>query len=383
MGDSSLEELLGDHDSGHERGPSHRGRRRKDGAVRGIVPLILVVVVILAVAGGGYFGYTWITKNVSVEQEANDFEGEGTGSVTIKVAEGDTGSDIAQTLKEHNVIKSTQPFITAFSNNPDASSIKPGTYKLREEMSSASALKLLLDPASSVGLTVTIPEGWSTRQIYVRLSEKTGIPVKDFESAAKDYTALGVPENKAESVEGYLWPGTYGIDEDATATEILTMMVSRMVQVLEQKDIPKDQWHETLTLASIAEKEARDRGDYGKVIRTIENRLAGRGEAGGRPMNLQLDSTVAYVFGLESVSTTPEQRAVDSPYNTYKYPGLPVGPISNPGELTLDATMNPPKGDWLYWVTVNTDTGETRFSTTKAEHDKAVAEWRAWAKQNR
>lgn len=383
MGHSSLEEILGDHEPGHGGGSSHRGRRRRDGGLRGIVPVVLVFVVIFAVAGGSYFGYNWVTNNVNIGQESNDYEGEGTGSVRIKVADGDTGADIAQTLKDNNVIKSTQPFISAFSNNPEASAIKPGTYQLREKMSAASALKLLLDPASSVGLTVTIPEGWSTRQIYARLSEQTGIPVDDFKKAAEDYTGLGVPENPAKSVEGYLWPGTYGIDEEATAPEILTMMVERMAQVLEEKKIPKDKWHETLTLASIAEKEARMSEDYGKVVRTIENRLAGKGEAGGHPMNLQLDSTVAYVFGLESVSTTPEQRAVDSPYNTYKYPGLPVGPISNPGEVTIDAVLNPPEGDWLYWVTVNTDTGETTFSTTKAEHDKAVAEWQAWAKKNR
>jgi len=135
-----------------------------------------------------------------------------------------------------------------------------------------------------------------------------------------------------------------------------------------------------LTLASIAEKEARSSDDYGKVVRTIDNRLAGVGEAGGNPMRLQLDSTVAYASGKNTISTTPEERASDSPYNTYVHDGLPIGPISNPGGATIDAALNPPDGPWLYWVTVNTDTGETKFAATKTEHDANVREWQEWAK---
>ncbi|MDU2597301.1 MAG: endolytic transglycosylase MltG, partial [Dermabacter sp.] len=176
-------------------------------------------------------------------------------------------------------------------------------------------------------------------------------------------------------------PGTYDFHEDDSAADILDTMVSRMTTKLKKKGIPEDKWHETLTIASIVEKEARNPEDYGKVVRTIDNRLAGVGEAGGKPMNLQLDSTVAYFSKSETISTTPEQRATDSPYNTYKHPGLPIGPISNPGDATLDAVKNPPEGPWLYWVTVNTDTGETKFAATKAEHDKNVAQWREWAKK--
>src|SRR5690606_3367149 len=152
----------------------------------------------------------------------------------------------------------------------------------------------------------------------------------------------------------------------------------RMRTELAARGVPEDQWHRTLTVASIAGKEARTPEDYGKVARTIENRLAGVGEAGGRPMKLQLDSTVAYVSGRKAVSTTPEERAVDSPYNTYVHDGLPVGPIANPGGATIDAVQDPPPGDWLYWVTVNTDTGETKFAATKAEHDANVEQWRQW-----
>ncbi len=96
-------------------------------------------------------------------------------------------------------------------------------------------------------------------------------------------------------------------------------------------------------------------------------------------MKLQLDSTITYFTGSETVSTTDEERATDSPYNTYLHQGLPIGPISNPGLATLQAALDPPEGDWLYWVTVNTETGETKFATTYAEHQEYVKEWQDWA----
>lgn len=126
--------------------------------------------------------------------------------------------------------------------------------------------------------------------------------------------------------------------------------------------------------------EVRNPEDYGMVVRTIHNRLEGAGEADGSPMKLQFDSTVHYVTGKStSVGTSDKERATDSPYNTYLYTGLPPGPIAAPGANALDAVADPPEGDWLYFVSVNTDTGETKFAETWAEHEQNVAEWQEWA----
>jgi UPF0755 protein len=96
----------------------------------------------------------------------------------------------------------------------------------------------------------------------------------------------------------------------------------------------------------------------------------------GEPLGL--DSTVIYAERLKSNTTTPKDRASTSKYNTYKYAGLPPGPISAPGKAALEAAANPAAGDWMYFVTVNYDTGETKFSRTQAEHDKYVKEFQAW-----
>src|SRR5699024_10615333 len=140
-----------------------------------------------------------------------DYPGPGTGEVTVEVAAGDTGTDIASTLVEEDVIKSTGPFVTVFASTPDASGIEPGVYRLQKKMASADALEALMDPSNLAGHRVIIPEGLRLTQIWPLLSEASGIPVEDFEAAAKDYTSYGIPENSAESLEGYLWPGRYDI----------------------------------------------------------------------------------------------------------------------------------------------------------------------------
>lgn len=373
LAEESADPLLpiGAHEAPARRSPLH------------LLPLLLVAAVVLALAAGGFYAYHWVSNNVNVAEEApQDYEGSGTGEeVVIEVKDGDTGFDIASTLVDAGVIQSAAPFIQVFTASPEASTIQPGAYSLQKQMSSAAALDALLDPANVAGQRVTVPEGLTNKQIFARVSEATGIPVADFEEAAAHYTDYGLPENPAGSPEGYLWPGRYDIPEDATAGDVLTMMWERMESELDARGVAPEDRHRILTLASIAEKEARTPDDYGRVVRTLENRLDGIGEAGGRPMALQLDSTVAYFSGSDSISTTPQQRATDSPYNTYLHPGLPIGPISNPGGATLDAAVNPPAGDWLYWVTVNTETGETKFATTFAEHQQNVAQWQQWARE--
>ncbi|PWH05918.1 endolytic transglycosylase MltG [Brachybacterium endophyticum] len=343
-----------------------------------VLPILLVLIVVGALGVGAVYGYSWLSGHVSIGQaKEEDYTGSGSDKETVvEVSEGDSGSDIAATLVDHDVIKSSPPFVRLFGSTQEASQIQPGSYRLNTKMSSSSALDALMDPSSLTGARVTIPEGMRMKEIFERMSKSTGIPVKDFEKAASHYTDYGIPKNAANSPEGYLWPGRYDIPEDATAGDVLTMMWERMDGQLDELGVKDQDRVKVLTLASITEKEVSDPHDYGMAVRTMENRLEGAGDAHGGSMKLQLDSTVSYVSDSDSVSTTHEQRAKDSPYNTYLHEGLPIGPISNPGRETLEAAVHPPKGEWLYWVTVDTKTGETKFADTYSEHEKYVQEWK-------
>lgn len=130
-----------------------------------------------------------------------------------------------------------------------------------------------------------------------------------------------------------------------------------------------------ITIASIVEAEARLPQDRPKVAAVIENRLR-------IGMALQMDSTVAYGVGKRALTTTDAERANDNPYNTYLHPGLPAGPINNPGAAAVQAALTPAPGDWLYFVTVNPTTGETRFAAGHAEHQKNVAAFQQWCQAN-
>jgi UPF0755 protein len=149
--------------------------------------------------------------------------------------------------------------------------------------------------------------------------------------------------------------------------------------VLDELGVTPAEAQRVLTVGSIAEVEASSAADYAKVARVIDNRLANKLGNGGK---LQLDSTVSYAVGKRTITTTAAERAVDSPYNTYRYAGLPAGPISNPGKAANQGALDPTPGPWLYFVTVNPSTGETKFAVTGAEHNQYVQQFRAWCQDH-
>ena len=139
-------------------------------------------------------------------------------------------------------------------------------------------------------------------------------------------------------------------------------MVAESTKRLEALGLSPDRMERVVTVASLIEGEAKNEADRSKVARVVENRLAAK-------MSLGFDSTVNYIFKKRGV---PTQAMLDSksPYNTRRLPGLPPGPISNPGESALRAAANPVAGPWLYFVTVNLDTGETKFAATYEAHQR-------------
>ena len=364
--------------SSRSRGRAQEQRERKRRRRRSIWVLI---VAILMVVGAGYvvvelMGGMFQGGSDGAESGVEDFTGVGHGSAEVVIEPGDTGADMAATLVSAGVVATEKAFNEAFAANPQAASIQPGTYNLLLELPASDAVVALLNPSSRVSFALTIPEGLTRDQIATKISEKMALPIEEVNAAIADPAAIGLPAEANGNVEGWLYPATYTIEPDASAASVLSQMTAQTVAVLTEKGVPQDQWETVLNKASLVEREARLPEDRPKVARAIENRLA-------KEMPLQVDATVAYGLGISGMDLTTEMTQDDSnPYNTYRHTGLPPTPIASPGEQSIDAVLNPEPGDWLFWVTVNLDTGETLFATTYDDHQANVELLRAWQAEN-
>jgi UPF0755 protein len=358
-----------------------RRRQRRRSGVRGCLPFLVVLAVLAAAA---WFGGTYALDRLeSAFAGPPDYPGPGTGEVTIEVESGATSTAIGRTLEEAGVVKSVEAFTDAARKNPDQSrSIQVGFYTLKKRMKASDALEVLIDPDNLVQATVTVPEGARVADIVDSIVKNTDIPRRAVDQALKRPGAIGLPPEADGNPEGYLYPATYTVPPKMTAVQLLSEMVEKTKQVEQQLDIAHGaarlglSKEDVLIVASLLEHEANRKQDYPKVARVLYNRL----EAG---MPLQLDSTVRYVSGREGdVFTTDEERADESLYNTYEHTGLPPGPIGSPGEATIRAALNPAQGDWLYFETVNLETGETAFASSYAEHQRNVQELRDWCAES-
>lgn len=357
--------------------PGQKKRRRKWPWVLGVIALLL--------AAGGAVG-TWFVKENwdRIEkfmgwEESNDYEGDGVGEVVVAINNGDLGSDIAINLFENGVTKSYQAFygllVELENENGSPVIFYPGTYKLSQQMSAQSALDALQNMDNKLVQSVLIPEGKVLIQTLELLVAGTGIPLEAFQAAIKDPTKYGITKT-ANNIDGYLFPARYNFDPGLSAEQIIKIMVDRTFQSLDSKGVAVEDRHKVMTMAALIQREAgRNQEDFYKVSRVFTNRLE-------QNWLLQSDATVAYGTGkLHTVWTTDADRAdTKNPYNTYVHKGLPVGPIGAAGDLAIDAALNPVAGDWMFFVPIDLRTGETVFSKTVSEHNKAVDRLRAWCR---
>ncbi|MEO8518328.1 MAG: endolytic transglycosylase MltG [Dermatophilaceae bacterium] len=351
-----------------------RSERRlaKRRSVQGRRRLVVMTLTLGLVAGGGFVAYNALAPVVSSLTASKDYTGNGSGTVSVTVHNGDSGRSIGASLEKAGVVKTAKAFSDAAAADPRGGSIQPGDYTLRSKMSATSALAMLLDPANRTIPRVTIREGLWTSEVIKALSAATGQPLGDYQKALKDPTELGLPAGAKGDAEGYLFPATYEFDKSTTAAKQLHTMVAKSLEELGKLGVTSVNMKRVLTVASIIEAEAGRAVDRPKVARVIENRLS-------RPMPLQLDTTVAFIAGRRGkVTTTDAERASRSPYNTYLFAGLPPGPIDSPGLSAMEAALHPAPGPWLYFVAVNPETGETRFAVDAAGHGANVRLFQRW-----
>ncbi len=309
--------------------------------------------------------------------DPEDFAGKGSGSVTVEVAEGDSAGDIGVTLERQGVVASVEAFTDAAATDNRSLSIQPGFYELRREMSARSALDLLVDGQTRIEKAVTIPEGLATDETLARLAEQTPPTNRAYREAAERPAGLGLPGYARGDVEGYLFPATYPLPPAVNAGEVLALMVERFRQAAESIGLESRAREnglspgQVVTVASLVQAEASRPRDFAKVAAVIYNRL-------DQSMALELDSTVQYATGGTGVFTSAKERNDPSPYNTYRYRGLPPGPIGAPGELAMEAALQPAGGGWTYFVTVDLRTGRTLFTDNYRRHLRNVDKLRRY-----
>lgn len=357
---------------------ANRKRRRRRQAM--VTALVLLVVL----SGVFYIGRQAITeiRDASpISTAVTDYPGPGEQEVTITIPEGSTGTQIGEILKTADVVASVEAFVEAFDANSKSGNIQPGTYSLRTRMSAAQAVAGLLDPASRSEHTLTIPEGFTKNQVRERLKTVGHFSDADIDAAFADAAGIGLPEAAGGDVEGWLAPKTYGLQENATAKDVIAKMVETTINELREAGISEAEYQAVLVKASIIEREANDPKYYAQVARVIENRLVDT--AGDTRGLLQMDSTVLYGLGrVGGIPSTAELADGENRYNTYVHQGLPPTPIGSPSKAAIEAAKHPAEGSWLYFVTVDLTTGETLFASSHTEHETNVKRLKEYCQNN-
>ncbi|ETK30403.1 endolytic transglycosylase MltG [Microbispora sp. ATCC PTA-5024] len=371
MNDLDMDFLLGAED---DDGPPRRRqagsrsqqrrsrRRRKRQRRKGFAATLFAIVIIVGVLGGaGYFGFTWV-RGVVIPK---DFTGPGTGEVVVEIKDGATATDVAQMLEDQGVVASARAFVNAIGAAGKSNSLQPGEYTLRKGMSAEAAVALL-DPKNRVLNRLTIREGLRLSKIFTELSTATGKPVDDFRKAAR--ADIGLPGYAKGRLEGFAFPATYEVNPKFSAEQILTAMVDRFNQTAERIDLEGQAKQlgftprQVITIASIVQAESGSVEDMPKIARVIYNRLTRNPQ-----MKLEMDSTLMYGLNKYGIAASNADLQSTSPYNTYKHPGLPPGPISNPGDHAIEAALHPADGNWLYFVTTDPARGITKFTDKESE----------------
>lgn len=338
---------------------AERRRRRKRRRRRVISTLLAIVFLFGLVGGGGLYGYRKV-RDIVIPP---DYQGEGSGQVSVQVRQGDSASVIGDRLHAAAVVKSARAFVKVAKGDVRSNTLQPGFYRMRQRMSAAAAFALLLDPRSRADTRITIPEGYRTVQVFAALAKKTGIPQREFQRAAARPGDLGLPSYAQGNVEGYLYPATYDLDPNAGAKDILKLMVARFNSVAADLDLERraKRAHVTpgrlIVLASLAQAESGRASDMPKVTRVVYNRIK-------RNMKLELDSTVMYALNKYGIIASSKDLQVDSPYNTYKVKSMPPGAIANPGRHALEAAFRPDTGNWIYFVTTDPKRRITKFTAS-------------------
>lgn len=273
----------------------------------------------------------------------------------------------ADSLEKAGVIQNAALFRLYGTLGERDRSIRAGTYVFRRGVSWSD---VLADLRGGKGLvrTITVPEGWSLSQIVPQLARVLGAPVDSVEVAVRDTALLHALDVPTPTLEGYLFPDTYVFPEGTTPRQAVRLMVARFRRVWQpewDQQLQKQAMsrNDVMALAAIVEKEARRPEERPVIAAVYLNRLR-------TGMRLQADPTVQYALGQHVARVLYKHLEIDSPYNTYRYGGLPPGPIASPGKPAIVAALYPANVPYRFFVAY--PDGHHEFTTNFAEHSAAV-----------
>lgn len=324
----------------------------------------LLLVVVLVVGAG----VVWLLRQI-------DPPGGPGEEVVVEIPQGTSAARIAELLEGEGVITSARIF-RLYTRVTGAGEFKAGAYErgeLRERMAMGDVVDTLVAGPVVEHTTLTIPEGFTLEQIAARVDELPGMEGERFRELA---TSGAVPSSfrpdGVETLEGLLFPDTYRVAEGETEEDLLRRMVGQFEAVAEEVGLRAGAAevgvgpYEAIVLASLIEEETKIPSERPLVSAVIHNRLE-------RGMLLQIDATVLYALGEHKDRVLYRDLEVDSPYNTYRYEGLPPTPIAAPGAESLAAAVDPAAEPYLYYVVIGED-GRHAFAETVAEHERNKAE---------
>lgn len=327
----------------------------------GIWKIIVSILAVLVVIGAIVFVFVLRDSNgVDIEND-----------ITIEVQEGAGSYSVAETLKENRAIKYPLVFRLESKLGGYDGQYKPGAVTIKSGMSYGDILDALITTDRDT-VKVVIPEGYTIVEIANALSE-AGLPgAADFmnvlDPSLYDFRFLENLPERDMKLEGYLFPATYEIPITYSAQQIVELMLKTFDSKFTEEDYNRAAElgmtvDEVITMASIVERETNSDSERAKVAGVFYNRK-------NSGMKLQSCATVQYVLGERKPVLSISDTQIDSPYNTYKYAGLPIGPICNPGEACIQAALYPEVTDAYYFCL--SKSGEHIFSTTYEDHVKAM-----------
>lgn len=294
-------------------------------------------------------------------------------TVLVDIPIGSTVQSVAEILVKKNLIRNEWAFRLVVRLEKADGLLKAGEYELRQGLSIQQILEILIK-GQSVTYPFTVPEGLTVAQTADLLESRGLVDRETFLRVAREepLNVEYLPEgfDGAEPMEGYLFPETYRVSGRATEEEILAIMYRQFRRTVASLEERAQQiglsMHEVVTLASIIEREAMVDGERTTISGVYHNRLR-------IGMKLDADPTVLYAHGRIDGLVTYEDLEIDSPYNTYRYAGLPPGPIASPGEASIRAALYPEEVDYLYFLSRND--GTHVFSRTYSEHRRNKAQY--------